>query len=86
MNLYYTDDRPESGWRILKLDDGTWRAEQIAGPRALTANNVGGLVQQLAGDDDALRRRYTEDQIRQAATAAACNPDAISTQLRAMPA
>jgi hypothetical protein len=84
VNLYWTDEHPESGWRILKLDDGTWRAEQLNGPRAITADTLSNLVRQLAGDEDALKRRYTEAQIRQAAVAVPTDPDALAIQLRAL--
>lgn len=86
MRLYWTDERPRSGWLLQRLDDGTYRAEELGGPRALTAPTLPGLIQQLASDEAALQRRFTETQIRTAATAINCDPNALATQLRAMAA
>lgn len=86
MKLYFTDERPNTGWEFVKQADGTWKAEQLGGPRAVTASNINGLLQQLGSDEDALRRRFTEAQVRQAATAVSCDPDALAGQLRAMAA
>lgn len=86
MRLFYTDERPSTGWEFVKQADGTWKAEQLGGPRAITANNINGLLTQIGSDEDALRRRFTEAQIRQAATAVACDPDALAGQLRTMAA
>ena len=82
--LVWTDERPQVGWRIIRQENGSWLAEQLDGPRSLTNANLVPLIQALAGEDAALQRRYTETQVRAAAQAAQCNPDTISTQLRAL--
>jgi hypothetical protein len=84
MRLYFTDERPKVGWLISRQDDGTFRAEELDGPRAITAANLQLLVQNLAGDEAALQRKFTEVQVRQAATQAGCDADALATKLRAL--
>jgi hypothetical protein len=65
--LYWTDDRPDTGWTILRSDDGaTWNAEQIAGPGVQSATSLPALLTKVAGEDTAMQRRYTEADVRQA--------------------
>lgn len=80
--LYWTDEPPRTGWRIFRADGGDWRAEQLAGPRVLTGPNVNDVLKQLAGEDVALQRRYSETQITAAATQAGADPVALVTALR----
>lgn len=81
--LYWTDERPSSGWAIIKNDEGTgWRAEQISGPLALTDSSVPALLRQIDDDENQQRRRFTETQIRTAVTATEQDPDPVIERLR----
>jgi hypothetical protein len=80
--LYWTDERPLSGWILARSDDGaSWNAEQIAGPGLVTAANLPGLLTKVAGEDAALQRRYTESDVRQALPAGT-DAAAVVTALR----
>lgn len=65
--LYWTDDRPSSGWTLVRSDDGSaWNAEQIAGPGVQTATSLPALLTKIGAEDTAMQRRYTEADVRQA--------------------
>lgn len=82
--LYWTNESPRSGWRLLREDNGTWKAERLDGPQALTGPNVNDVLRQLAGEDAALNRRYTEAQIATAAVTAGLDPVVLSSALRGL--
>jgi hypothetical protein len=83
MRLFFTDEKPATGWLISRTD-GEFAAEELNGPRRLTAASLPALLTLLSQDEADLRRRYTEEQVRQAATAVSCDPDALATRLRSM--
>lgn len=80
--LYWTQDPPASGWKIVQTETD-WRAEQLDGPRAINAASLTALAKLLAGEDEALQRRYTEQRIRAAADAAGLDSEPLITALRA---
>jgi hypothetical protein len=81
--LYWTPENVTHGWLIERADDGTWRAEEMGGPGVLMAATLVGLLRDVAGEEIALQRRYTETQVRAAALDAGCDPIALVTRLRA---
>jgi hypothetical protein len=84
--LYWTAAPPQTGWHIIRADDGTWRAEEIAGPRSIADPQLINVLRLLAGDDAALQRRYSETQVRAAATSAGISDSsALVTALRGQP-
>lgn len=80
--LYWSPDPPGSGWKIIQTESD-WRGEQLDGPRAINAPSLMALVKLLAGEDEALQRRYTEQRIRSAASVADVDPEPLITALRA---